>query len=87
MRINQRLLGRLAWIGILAIVGFFLFTEHRAHLLGWWPFLLLLACPFLHVFWHGSHGVHRNEDPRYGNDGDRQAGAHRGHEVGPRRVP
>ena len=45
MRINRRLRRRLAWIGFLAIVGFFLLTEHRAHLFGWWPLLLLLACP------------------------------------------
>ncbi|MFD2029315.1 DUF2933 domain-containing protein [Ancylobacter dichloromethanicus] len=28
-------------------------TEHRAHLipyLGYWPFLLILACPLMHVF-------------------------------------
>ena len=45
MRINRRPLGRLAWIGFLTIVGFFLLTEHRAHLFGWWPLLLLLALP------------------------------------------
>ncbi len=29
----------------LLVGGFFLWTEHRAHLLGWWPYLLaLLAC-------------------------------------------
>ena len=42
----------------LAIAGFFLFTEHRAHLLRVLPFLLLLACPLLHVFHHGGHGGH-----------------------------
>lgn len=80
MRIHQRLLGRLAWIGILAIVGFFLLTEHRAHLFGWWPFLLLLACPLLHVFGHGNHGVHRNDDSETAITDDRQADAHAGHE-------
>lgn len=80
MRINRRLRRRLAWIGFLAIVGFFLLTEHRAHLFGWWPFLLLLACPLLHVFWHRSHGVHGNEDPETPITGDRQADAHPGHE-------
>lgn len=42
--------------GFLAIAAFFLLTEHRAHLLGALPWLLLLACPFLHFFMHGSHG-------------------------------
>lgn len=88
MRINRRLPGRLAWIGFLAIVGFFLLTEHRAHLFGWWPLLLLLACPLLHVFWHGSHGVHGNEDdPETAMTENRQADAHPGHEVGRGRIP
>jgi hypothetical protein len=26
--------------------------------LGWLPFLLILACPLLHVFMHGKHGGH-----------------------------
>lgn len=34
-----------------------LWTEHRAHLLGFLPYLFLLACPLMHVFMHhGSHG-------------------------------
>lgn len=45
-------------IGFLLIAGFFLWTEHRAHLLGALPFLILLACPLMHLFMHGSHGGH-----------------------------
>ncbi len=45
-----------AFIGFLAIGGFFLFTEHRAHALGLLPFALLLLCPLLHLFGHGGHG-------------------------------
>jgi len=45
-------------IVFLAIIGFFLFTEHRAHLFGNLPYLLLLACPFMHFFMHGGHGKH-----------------------------
>jgi len=40
----------------LAIAGFFLLAEHRAHLFGVLPFLLLLACPLLHFFMHRGHG-------------------------------
>lgn len=43
-------------IGFLAVAGFFLFTEHRAHLLGALPFLLLLACPLMHLFMHHGDG-------------------------------
>jgi hypothetical protein len=45
----------LALVGFLAIGGFFLVTEHRAHLLGFLPYALLLLCPLLHLF-HGGHG-------------------------------
>jgi hypothetical protein len=48
----------IALIGFLAIGGFYLIAEHRAHLLGWLPWLLLAACPLLHVFMHGGHGGH-----------------------------
>ncbi|MDO8350163.1 MAG: DUF2933 domain-containing protein [Gallionella sp.] len=43
------------FVGFLAIAAFFLFTEHRAHLLGALPFLLLLACPLMHLFMHHGH--------------------------------
>jgi len=39
---------------------FFLWAEHRAHLLGLLPFLILLACPFIHLFMHRGHGAHGN---------------------------
>ena len=39
-----------------AIAAYFLVTEHRAHLLGALPFLLLLACPLMHLFMHRGHG-------------------------------
>ncbi len=48
-------------IGLLvmgAIAAYFLLSEHRAHFLGALPFLLLLACPLMHVFMHGGHGGH-----------------------------
>ncbi len=40
----------------LAIGAFFLVTEHTAHFFGALPFLLLLACPLMHLFMHGGHG-------------------------------
>lgn len=40
------------------VVGFYLMTEHRAHLYGALPYLLLLTCPLMHVFMHRSHGDH-----------------------------
>ena len=52
-----------ALVFFLAIGGFFLLSEHRAHgfyLLAW---LLLLACPLLHFWMHGSHGSHTQDTP------------------------
>jgi hypothetical protein len=45
----------LALIGFLAIAAFFLWEEHKAHLLGALPYVLLLLCPLMHLF-HGGHG-------------------------------
>jgi hypothetical protein len=49
----------IALIIFLLIGAFFLVTEHRSHLYAWvpyWPYLLLLACPLMHLFMHGGHG-------------------------------
>ena len=35
-----------------------LWTEHMAHALGYLPYLLILACPLMHMFMHGGHGGH-----------------------------
>ncbi len=50
------------WIGFAAVGGFFLLTEHTAHVFGALPYLLLLACPLMHVFGHrhGGHGGDRD---------------------------
>lgn len=43
--------------GFVLIVGYFLITEHRAHVVQYLPFLLLAACPLMHLFHgHGGHG-------------------------------
>ena len=49
------------WIGLTAfliVAAFFLWTEHRAHLLGVLPYLIFLACPLIHLFMHRGHGGH-----------------------------
>ena len=61
-----------AFAGFVAIAGFFLFTEHRAHLFGALPYLLLLACPFLHMFGHGGHGGHATKHA-HGGDADHES--------------
>ena len=53
------------FIGFALVAAYFLITEHRAHLSGWLAtygiWLLLLACPLLHMFMHGGHGSHRDD--------------------------
>ena len=56
-----------------AIAGFFLITEHWAHLFGILPFLLLLACPLMHLFMHHGHGGHGG----HSNDSTDRGGAPR----------
>jgi len=45
-------------IVFLGIAGYYLLTEHRAHFFSALPWLIILACPFLHMFMHGGHGSH-----------------------------
>jgi len=65
-------------IGLLVVAlvgGFFLLTEHRAHLLGWLPFLLILACPLMHIFMHHGHGhggKHSGHNPSGGDHEQRE---------------
>jgi hypothetical protein len=54
---------KFAWIVFAAIAAFYLWTEHRAHLLGILPFLFLLACPLMHLFMHGGHGHGHGNEP------------------------
>ena len=40
----------------LGILAYFLLIELREHVFPLLPYLLLLACPFMHMFMHGGHG-------------------------------
>jgi hypothetical protein len=42
----------------LAVIAFFLLTEHTAHVFGALPYVLILACPLMHLFMHHDHGGH-----------------------------
>jgi len=74
--------GSRAWIvfAVLAAIGaFFLISEHRAHLFGALPYLLLALCPLMHLFHghggHGGHGGHRGHgDPKGPGSSDNEAG-------------
>ena len=46
------------FIAVLMAAGFYLWTEHRAHLLGVLPYPIALLCPLIHLFTHRGHGKH-----------------------------
>ena len=63
------------WVGFclfLAIALFFLWEEHRAHILGAVPYVLVLACPLIHLFMHRGNGGHGS-----GQTGGKHHGGHR----------
>lgn len=62
-----KLPSRFVFVVLFGVAAFFLLTEHRAHLFGALPYLLLALCPLMHLFhghgghWHGGKGDHPPE--------------------------
>jgi hypothetical protein len=56
---KPRAWGAALWM-VALICGFYLQREHWNHVAGSWPYLLLLACPLMHLF-HGR-GAHERPD-------------------------
>ena len=52
---------RVAFAVFAAVAAYFLWTEHRAHAIQALPWLLLMACPLMHVFVHRGHGSHGHD--------------------------
>ena len=56
-----------ALLMVALVGGFYLLREHWDHVAGNWVYLLLLACPLMHLFHgHGGHGGHGSQ----GDHGD-----------------
>ena len=45
-----------ALLMVALVGGFYLLREHWDHVAGNWIYLLLLACPLMHIFMHHGHG-------------------------------
>lgn len=62
----------LGWgfLGFAAIAAFFVVTEHTAHVFGVLPWLLILACPLMHIFMHRGHGHGGHDHGGRGHDRD-----------------
>ena len=43
-------------------IGYFLVTEHWAHIVPFLPWLIILLCPLIHIFHHRGHGAHGIHD-------------------------
>ena len=67
----------LAFCAFAAIALFFLWQEHRAHLLGAVPYLLFLLCPILHLLLHRGHGHHEGGAGHSGHSEQRWEGSTR----------
>jgi len=62
----------IGFIVIGAVAGYFLITEHLAHVIGILPYLLLLACPLMHMFMHhGHHSDHGSENHEHKSTEDK----------------
>ena len=61
---------RLVLFVFLAIAAYFLWTEHRAHVVQFLPYVLLILCPLLHMF-HGGHGNHGGEHRNHEGGGSK----------------
>ena len=59
-----------ALLMVAVVGGFYLLREHWDHVAGNWVYLLLLACPLMHLF-HG-HGGHGSRDTRSNKPFDKQ---------------
>lgn len=49
---------RTVFIAFAAIAAGLIAYEHRVHVLGVLPWLLILACPLMHMVMHHGHGGH-----------------------------
>lgn len=70
---RQKRRANVAWMVFAILAAFYLWTEHQAHLLGILPYLLLLACPLMHLFMHHGHKHHHDGVPAQ-RPGDEKGG-------------
>ena len=52
----------------LAIIAFYLLTEHRAHLLAYSSYIIFFVFVLMHVFMHSGHGGHGGHGGCGGHD-------------------
>ncbi|HEB30614.1 hypothetical protein LCGC14_3158340 [marine sediment metagenome] len=66
-QIGDFLKSKIFWalLALSAAAAIFLFIEYKVYVLRFWPYMLLLLCPVMHIFMHrhhsGGHGDHSGE--------------------------
>ncbi len=55
---------RIALWGFAAVAAYFLWTEHRAHVVQFLPWILVGLCPLMHFFMHGGSHDHAQHSAR-----------------------
>ena len=53
--------------------GYYLWMQHRAHVLQYLPFAFFLLCPLMHLFGGHSHGHDHSEEDSQDNGGHHHA--------------
>ncbi len=53
---------RTVFLALTAVGATLIAYDHRVHLIGALPYLLLLACPLVHLFMMHGHGSHAHDD-------------------------
>ncbi len=67
-----------ALLMVALVGGFYLLREHWNHVAGNWVYLLLLACPLMHMFMHGGHG-HGDHESREASTASSKEQNHESH--------
>lgn len=59
----------MALLALAIVIGGYLVIWHQQHVFAALPFLVILACPLMHLFMHGGHGHrHRGDARKQGED-------------------
>lgn len=61
----------MAALGLIGAASYFLLMEHRDHVFALLPYVILLACPLMHIFMHRGHG-HGHHTHEHGESAYRQ---------------
>lgn len=73
-RLVPRTLGQWCVAGLLAVGIGLLLVDHWAHAFGFLPYLVILACPLMHLFMHHGHGHHHGGSGSQGATGSEATG-------------